>query len=471
MKRIFLFFVCFAILCESADARRVKGEVISEGKGLSDVVVTDGKSFTQTKDNGKFSFDIDNDAEFVYIITPSGYVADWSTGSPAFYKKVEENDFFSFDLLKMGDCNEEYSIIAVGDPQPRKDAHYEEFTGRPLDDITSTADALTSPTVGIVLGDICYDVLPLMTRWKEDILRTGIPFYPSVGNHDHDRAFNDDKKSIHAYRSNFGPENYAFFIGKDVVIVLDNIIYYSRSGYKEGYTEEVVEWVDGLMEFVPEKADIYVAQHSPLNGRCHRTLNYDMNIVNYEKLIDELDDHNVTFLSGHNHINGIFQYRPNIMEHNVAAICGTWWDTYHCTDGTPRGYKVFTKKRGELSWYYKAIDKNPDFQYEVFMPGTTRLHPEHLVVNVWDYDPQWKVEWLEDGKPMGEMEQVTEFSPVHTAEIEAKYPNGKISDHKFTGSTTHNFAAKPSENAKEITVVITSRFGKVWKETIQLQKN
>lgn len=160
----------------------------------------------------------------------------------------------------MGDGTRKYNIIAVGDPQPRSDAHFKEFADRPLKDLCRTVSKLEGETVGIVLGDICYDVLPLQKRWKEEIVRTGIPFYPCVGNHDHDRAFEDDALSIHAYRSNFGPENYAFFIGKDLVIVLDDIIYYSRSGY------------------------------------------------------------------------------------NVAAICGTWWDTYHCTDGTPRGYKVFTKE-------------------------------------------------------------------------------------------------------------------------------
>ena len=471
MKHILLFFACLLTLCGTADARRISGEVVSEGKGLSKVVVTDGKSFTRTKADGKFTFDIDDNAEFVFIVTPSGYVADWSKGSPEFYRKAAGTDFFTFDLLKMGDCDKEYNIIAVGDPQPRKDAHYEEFTGSPLNDIISTANSLKSPTIGIVLGDICYDVLPLQVRWKEDILRTGIPFYPSVGNHDHDQAFNDDEKSIHAYRSNFGPENYAFFIGKDLVLVLDNIIYHSRSGYEEGYTDEIVEWVHGLMKFVPKHSDIFVAQHSPLNGRWHRTKDHDMNITNHEPLVKALGDHDVTFLSGHNHINGIFQYTPNIIEHNVAAICGTWWDAYHCTDGTPRGYKVFNKKGNQLTWYYKSIDKDPDFQYEIFMPGTTRMHPDHVVINVWDYDSEWKIEWSEDGKEMGEMEQVSEYSPIHTSEIEARYVGKVISDYKLTDLGIHYFAAKPSENAKEITVVITNRFGKVWKETIPLQSN
>ena len=449
----------------SAEARKVKGTVTSEGKGLSEVIVTDGQTFTQTKKNGSFSFEIADSAEFVYIITPAGYAADWSTGSPQFYRAAKDTDKFSFDLIKVGDPNGVYNIIGVGDPQPRSDAHFEEFAGRPLNDLCKTVEELEGQTVGIVLGDICYDVLPLQKRWKEEIVRTKIPFYPSIGNHDHDKAFQNDAQAPHAYKANFGPTNYAFFIGKDLVIILDNIIYHSRSSYKEGYTDEIIEWVDGLMEYVDDEADIYVGQHSPLNGRNNLKM-----VINHEKMLDLLSGHKVTFLSGHNHINGIFEYAPGVMEHNIAAICGTWWDTYHCTDGTPRGYKVFTKKDGELTWYYKSIDKDKDFQYEVFMPGTTKLHPEHLVISVWDIDPLWTVEWLEDGKEMGKMEQVEEYSPFHIQELAKRYEGTgrQPSAHKHTRAVTHHFAAKPAEGAKEITIVITNRFGKTWKETIKL---
>lgn len=470
MKHFFLFIACLFTFISIANARIVTGKVVCEGKGICKVIVTDGTSFTQTKRNGSFKFNIKDDAKFVYIITPSGYIADWSKGSPEFYQRAEERNNFIFNLQKTETGNEEYNLIVVGDPQPRSNAHFEEFIGRPLDDICRTAAALSSPTIGIVVGDICYDKLPLLKRWKEEITRTGIPFYPSVGNHDHDRAFNDDKQSIHAYNDNFGPENYAFFFGKDLFIVLDNIIYHSRSGYDEGYTKEIIEWIKGLMTFIPNDMDIFVAQHSSLNGRWHRTGLLEPSIVNCDKLMNLLAGHQVTFFSGHNHVNGNFQYTPTMMEHNIAAICGTWWDTYHCTDGTPRGYKVFTKKDDELSWYYKSIDKDPDFQYEIFMPGTTRLHPEHLVVNIWDLDEHWSVEWLEDGKPMGKMELVEEYSPIHTTEIYAKYDgtDTPIKVYKLTTPAKHYFAAKPSADAKEITVVITNRFGKTWKETIRL---
>ena len=72
MKHTALFVICLFVIAQAADARRVTGEVVCQGKGLSEVIVTDGESFTTTADNGKFSFDINDDAEFVYIVTPSG---------------------------------------------------------------------------------------------------------------------------------------------------------------------------------------------------------------------------------------------------------------------------------------------------------------------------------------------------------------------------------------------------------------
>ena len=465
MKRFCLIILCLALACWTIEAKKVKGKVTCAGKGIPSVIVTDGKSFTQTAEDGSFRLKVSKDAEFVQIVTPSGYTADYSSGVPAFYKRVEGTDSFTFELNKFGDGETSYNIIAVGDPQPRTKKHFEEFAGKPLDDICRTISELDGPTVGVALGDICFDVLPLLKSWKDKIIRTGIPFYTVAGNHDHDKKIEGDDLAIHAYRETLGPENYAFYIGKDLMIGLDNIIYYKNKKYELGYTDEIISWVENLMKYIPKSADIYIAQHSPLNGRHFRKM-----IINHEKLLQILDGHTITFLSGHNHVSGRFDYAPGVTEHNIAAICGTWWDAYHCTDGTPRGYKVFSKKDGDLTWYYKSIDKDKDFQYEVFMPGTTQLHPESVVINVWDYDTLWDIEWWEDGKSMGKMEQVEEFSPIHTQEIKEKYAGAEKgpSSYKLTRKAKHYFAAKPSEGAKEIKIVIKNRFGKVWEERVQL---
>ena len=72
MKRLLLILLAFGAVSVAADARKVKGSVVSGEEKLSGVIVTDGTNFTQTKKNGKFSFDIKDDADFVYIVTPAG---------------------------------------------------------------------------------------------------------------------------------------------------------------------------------------------------------------------------------------------------------------------------------------------------------------------------------------------------------------------------------------------------------------
>lgn len=458
MKKILFTLLSFVLICSAAQARKVSGTVTSGEEKLSGVIVTDGTNFTQTKPNGKFKFEIEDDAQFVYIITPSGYAADWSSGVPAFYRAAEGVSKFSFDLKKLEGDGSIYNLIAVGDPQPRTDAHFEIFAGKPLDDLAATAQSLEGITIGFSLGDMCWDVLPLLDKWKGAITRTGIPFYPVVGNHDHDRDASGDLNGTAAYRAKMGPENYAFWVGNDMVIALDNIIYDAKRKYKEGYADHVLRFVKGLLKYVPMSSDLYVAQHSPVLGRVETRTR----IINATDLISMLRGHKVTFISGHNHVNDHFEFEKDITEQNVAAICGAWWDTQHCKDGTPRGYKVFTKKDGKLSWYFKAEGHDKDFQVEIFKPGQMPMHPNSVVANVWDWDPQWKVEWYEDGQYMGTMDRVTDLSPLYTQEINKAYEGKTISDYKKPAPAQHYFAATPSQYAKKVMVTVESRFGKSW---------
>ena len=474
MKHIFYLASIMATLLATTpvelNARIVKGKVTCGEQNLSKVIVTDGTNFTRTKKNGRFKMDIADSARFVYIITPSGYSADWSSGSPEFYQKAEGKDYFSFDLVRTGEDYSKYNIIAIADPQPSKEAHCEQYRGAPLQDVRQTISELDGPAVAIVLGDICFDVYHLMNTWKDSVKDESIPFYAIPGNHDHDKHIKEDKESIVRYNDLFGPEYYAFYMGKDLVIMLDNIIYGIDSdiySHLMGYSDEIVAWVAGLMKYVPGNTHIYVGQHSPLSGR-----NWDLSFIhNGHRLVDALKGHRLNFIAGHNHVNYNYHYEyGDVTEHSVASLCGTWWDAYHCIDGTPRGYKVYTKEGEQLTWYYKSVGKDKSFQYEIFRPGECTENPDKWVVNVWDIDNEWRVEWMEDTKPMGMMNKVAEYNPLHTAEINATFEKkGKpVTIWKQTQKGTHYFAAKPSAEAKTITFIITNRFGEVWSETFNL---
>ena len=455
-------------------ARTVKGVVTCSDKKLSNVIVTDGYNFTKSGHNGEFKIELADSAEFVYIVTPSGYSADWSSGVPQFFQKIDERTHYTFNLINIGNPTPIYNLIAVADPQPSKDVHCDEFDGAPLDDICQTVSELNGVSVGLVLGDICFNKYHLMDRWKKSIVRAGIPFYPIPGNHDHFHEARNDSESINVYREKFGPENYAFFIGKELVIMLDNIIYRLKNGshpYSLGYTDDQLEWIGELMKYVPSDVDVYVGQHSPTNGRFYMSGGKETDlIINGQEFLNVLKGHKVTILSGHNHLNRNFRYSSDVVEHNVAAICGTWWDAYHCKDGTPRGYKVFTLNNERLSWYYKSVGYDKDFQYEVFLPGEAQLNPDCVVVNLWDYDADWSITWFEDGVCKGEMTRVKEKNHLHKAEVEATFAKkGKpVTSWKRTSASDHYFAAKPSDSAKKVIINIQNPFGKIWVEEVNL---
>lgn len=460
MKKIILSVLAFAALAFVAEGRKVTGSVTCGDTGLAGVTVTDGKNFTQTKSNGKFTFDIDDAAEHVFIVTPSGYVADWTAGVPQFYLSAKDASKFNFSLQRT-QGGQDYNIIAVSDPQTYSDEHFAKFAGKPLEDLAKTASSLTGTTVGIALGDISWDKMEFLDKYKKEIVRAGIPFYPVVGNHDNEAYVKGDKEASATYRSKMGPENYAFYLGKDIVIVLDNIIYDTDFKMTAGYTSEVIDWVKELMKTVPSEAEVYIAHHVTI-GRGQRK------IKNASTLLEILRGRKVTVLSGHTHINSINKIEKNVIEHNVGSICGAWWDTQHCSDGTPRGYKVLTRHGGKLTWYYKPVDYSKKHIAEAYGIGQTKLHPNSVVVNVWDWDDAWKVEWYEDGVHMGSMEKVAEVSPVFVEEIEAAYAGSEIPSWKRPQLSAHNFAATPSRYAKSVTITVESRFGQKWTQTLDV---
>ena len=169
MKRIMFLFLSLAIMCNVAEARPVSGKVVCGREKLSDVIVTDGQNFTKTV-NGKFKFEIADDAEFVYIVTPAGYVADWSTGVPAFFQAAQGKDKFTFELSKTK-ASEGYSIVAMADPQTKTMNHFEQFSAEPLTDLCQTAQGLENVAVGLALGDICWDKLELMRITRRRLLQ------------------------------------------------------------------------------------------------------------------------------------------------------------------------------------------------------------------------------------------------------------------------------------------------------------
>ena len=53
--------------------KKIKGSVLSGGKGIANVVVSDGYHVVRTDKKGKYELDIHAEAVAVFVSTPSGY--------------------------------------------------------------------------------------------------------------------------------------------------------------------------------------------------------------------------------------------------------------------------------------------------------------------------------------------------------------------------------------------------------------
>lgn len=465
MKRLLALIAILAISLSISNAKNIKGTVTCNGRGVKGVIVTDGYGFTKTDINGKYRLATAFDARFVYIVTPGRYTVDYSTGVPQFYKPIGNYDIYDFEINKSRNTDN-YTLFSISDPQMKTRAHVNKFRGKPYRDLVSHGRkyARKGQMAAIMLGDIGWDSIDLTNDLYKDIVKNaGFPIYTVIGNHDHNYEKKGDRWAAEDYEDSFGPSNYAFWIGKDLVICLDNILYDTKKKYDEGYSEEVLSFLDGLLRLVPKGTHLFVAQHSP----TYIWRKSEPYIIGAEKFLKLLDGYKVDILSGHTHFMNNIRHTPDILEHNAASICGAWWETDWCRDGTPSGYEIFSNRRGKLAWFYHSLGYKDDFQVEIIKPGESVLFPDAVIANVWDYDEEWTVEWYQDGVRMGEMERVKECSPTFRAQI-AKY-NEKHKDAKTFRNAVENdhyFKAVPQAGSA-VTIVVKSRFGKEWKFDVQ----
>jgi hypothetical protein len=98
----------------------INGKVMSGGKGIAGVAVTDGINVTVTDVKGNYVLDSNATAEFVYISIPSGYAISNEKGIAKFYQKVEHQKGkfkADFDIQKSNQDDKKHGFIVWADPQ------------------------------------------------------------------------------------------------------------------------------------------------------------------------------------------------------------------------------------------------------------------------------------------------------------------------------------------------------------------
>lgn len=470
MKHPLLLLLICCGLCAAVSARPIRGTVKCSGRPLAGVAVTDGYTFAQSDAQGAFALDADDEALFISVVTPAGYIAPLKEGVPQFFLPYTPSaKRFDFELQAWPGTAACYELLAIADPQPKTDEHFERLRTEiipPLQAATAAKKAQGVNQAAILLGDIVWDSPQLFAKVREQFASLGIPVYGVIGNHDHDLNKFTDREATENYRSHFGPTYYAFDMGRTHYVVLDDIVYHGARKYDEQIDSMQLRWAAAYAERLPAGSRVCFAMHAPAmkSWRDERRV-----MESAETLMDAFAGHEIHFISGHTHINSNFDIREGAMEHNVAQICGNLWRDPINRDGTPKGWQLFRECGEDFAWTYQSLEMPEARQLRVWGPGTAEDYPASVIAKVWNWDSYWTVVWYEDGRYRGSMQRIWCNDPDYIANIDSLKAAGKTVSKSQRPRTTHfYFKARPSASAREIEVVATDRSGRRYSERITL---
>lgn len=462
-----------AVLASSAQEVifNFSGKVVDRsGKGIAGVVVNDGVHFTKTDAKGDWALTSDTTvSKFVSITTPANYQLPQQEGlAEGFYipvKQLAEGKKSNFVLEKRKEVKDNFYYIAVSDPQVRKATDMQRWKQEAIADMKIVIDSLkrSREVIGMTLGDLVYDNMPLFGEYKQSLKNTGAVFFQCIGNHDFDLKYQDLHNMelgtpVYAemyYHRTFGPTDYSFNVGKAHIVTLKNLNYMGGKKYEESLTGQQLAWLKKDLSYVPKGSLVILNMHAAAWNKVANT----GNITNGAALQEVLKDYNVHVFCGHTHFAQNNEVADNLYEHNIGAACGAWWTGWVNQCGAPNGYMVVEVNGENLKWKYKGTRRYFDYQFRLYGKGKFFTQQSFVVANIWDWDSACKVVWYQDGKLMGEMLQFTDAD--ETIASEKKVRSQAV-------PTGHLFRALPADGAKEVKVEFTNRFGEVFTETVQL---
>lgn len=503
MKRIIITLATAVLLlpgCAKEEERPVKSTIAPEtdfygvvtdnhGQPLEGVVVSDGYTCAATDENGVYQLTGNEFSYQVYLSLPSEYEVPMAEGLPRFWQQIDTGrKRYDFTLTPLaGGKEESFNLYCVADPQCQNDSHVARFEQETVPDIAAMAAASELPCYGITLGDIGYNtgstdytnaVFPLMKRAMQAD-KTGLPLFQLMGNHDNkviavsknNYTVAHDIAAQRNFEYAFGPVNYSFNRGDVHIVAMDDMIFRSHDDYELGFRDDQVEWLRQDLSFVPKERAVIFCCHIPLRNSSSQ------NVQAVLGLLKEFAS--VHIMTGHTHYaeNSIYD---GIYEHVHGAVCGAWWYSTINTDGTPNGYAIYRIEGSSIaSWLYKGTGMDAGEQLRVYRADVSYMEgfssnyqfyykeAGQIVANVWNADPEWKIEVYENGARTGEMlpfdSSVTRrdawASGYHCGVL------GRNPDNYDRKSTSHLYYYTLKNPAAEVEVRATDRFGNVYTQS------
>jgi hypothetical protein len=430
------------------DKNRIRGRILSRGKGLKGVVVSDGFSVTITDAKGRYELPRNAAAQFVSVSVPSGYQFPHENHITRCYQRIDAGkNEYDFSLQPLSKDDSRHRFIIWADPQVKNASDVEKLMSQSVPDMQKYFSQSDFPLHGITVGDIVWDEHALFNDYNRAIREISIPFFQVLGNHDQDYQGTDDSVSDVTFKSHYGPTYYSFNRGKAHYVVLDDVRYLGKGKSYDGYIpEHQLEWLKKDLVYVPKDHLVIICLHIPV---C-------TGVSNRDALYEIIKPYKAHIMSGHTHTNYNVE-QGNIYEHVHGTVCGAWWTGPICGDGTPPGYAVYEVNGNDLQWHYKSVGKDLNYQSSIFM-HTNEAGQREMVANVWNWDPGWKVSWEADGSLKGELAATEGYDPLAVN----LYKGGELpAGRPFVEpkKTKHIFKTIVPDGVSTVKLLATDRFG------------
>lgn len=516
------------------DNANIIGKVISsDGSPLEGVAVSDGIEVVTTDKNGQYRISSDKSKGYVFISVPGNYTVAASEGIPAIScpLTLSANQIESHDFTLYPARNDSYSLIIHADQHlANRTNDIQQFYETVVPDINATIKkrrAERRQVYSLSLGDISWEQFWTANRFGlKDAAKCFVALdcqtFHSIGNHDNNPYISDDWLSSSIFRQNIAPTYYSFNIGKVHYIVLDNVIYNNPGAspsemgertYDRAISSEQLKWLKADLATISDKTTpLVVCGHVPflsaprLSGQTAVTGRNLLNMAEFEQIVADFS--NVTIFSGHYHRNSTVNspYAAGMKEYNVASLSGTLWWTgnkgyagnHICTDGSPGGYGILDVDGESMSYRYKSIGYEENYQFRVYDLNTVLIdkttvsniiyrekvkeyadvyftpnNNNEILVNVFNWGPEWKIEITEEGKKLS-VKRMTAKDPLHILSYECqRLSHGALPTATATLSTQnsiHFFKATASKVTSSVCVTVTDDTGQTYTQTIKRPK-
>jgi hypothetical protein len=363
----------------SAEAR---GRVLEQGsgKGIADVMVSNGEAVVRTDVNGRYSIAV-APGQSVFVIKPPGFAlpVDPATMLPRFahvhFPEGTPADLrFRFPgvaptgalpsaidfALSRVEEKPAFNAIMFTDPQPESLAEVDYIR----DDVVATVDS-EDAAFGITTGDVMFDDLSYYTRYNGIVGSIGLPWFNCSGNHDMNLEARDDNRSRDTYIRTFGARDVAFQVGDTTFFALDNVEYLGTDPakpngygkYRGFFRDHQLAFIRNVLGNVPKDRLVVFFFHIPLKTLVGS--GPGVAVINTRAFLEAISTHSNTLsFSGHTHTSEHWYfgasegYAAGTHHHQVlAAVSGSWWSgpmdergipIALQSDGAPNGFHILS---------------------------------------------------------------------------------------------------------------------------------